>query len=479
MPEYDLAVIGGGSGGIGAALAAARLGLSVALIEAGECLGGTAVLGGVSLWEPGVGGTGIPLEIYARLSTIPDAVGVYSFGRHCLWPREDDAPVPGGEHVVDPARTYADTLRRFGSPDPRSPEGGSFRRDRWHGLVFEPDAYARVVAAMLNETGRCEVFFNRRIVDAAIDGARVSAVALADGSTLSADAFIDATGDVALCRAAGCETMFGQDARERFNEPSAPATASGDVNAVTLVYRAEPADRDMMEPLPDGIPGECWWRSTFPFSSITHYPSGGLNVNMLPTMSGAEFVERGPAEGYAECLRRVRAHWHWMQADYPEYRAYRFAQAFSMPGVRESWRTVTETILTENEITAGLSRQKEEGLIALADHAMDRHGEGGGCVELDEPYGIPFGCLVPKGMENLLVACRGAGFSSLAASSCRLSRTMMQLGQAAGTACALAAETGCAPSAVNTEQLRDSLSGQGVQLAWPMEDAVRARVPGV
>jgi hypothetical protein len=51
-------------------------------------------------------------------------------------------------------------------------------------------------------------------------------------------------------------------------------------------------------------------------------------------------------------------------------------------------------------------------------------------------YGIPFRCLVPRGWENLLVAGRCAGFSHIAASSCRLSRTMMALGEAAGLAAA-------------------------------------------
>ena len=73
--RYDLAVIGAGSGGIGAALAAARFGLSVLLIEKADTLGGTAVRGGVHVWEPGVGGTGIPFDIYRRLRRIPDSGG--------------------------------------------------------------------------------------------------------------------------------------------------------------------------------------------------------------------------------------------------------------------------------------------------------------------------------------------------------------------------------------------------------------------
>ncbi len=88
--NFDLIVVGAGSGGIGTALAAARMGSNVLLIEKSGVLGGTAVLSGVSVWEMGVGGTGIPFDIYRRLKPIPDAIGIYSFGRHCLWPGADE-----------------------------------------------------------------------------------------------------------------------------------------------------------------------------------------------------------------------------------------------------------------------------------------------------------------------------------------------------------------------------------------------------
>lgn len=58
----QLAVIGGGSGGFGAALAAARLGVDVVLVEKGDCLGGTSVRGGVNCWEMGAGGNRHPLR---------------------------------------------------------------------------------------------------------------------------------------------------------------------------------------------------------------------------------------------------------------------------------------------------------------------------------------------------------------------------------------------------------------------------------
>ena len=135
--------------------------------------------------------------------------------------------------------------------------------------------------------------------------------------------------------------------------------------------------------------------------------------------------------------------------------------------VRETVRVVGEYILTEHDILKGISRQTDPDIITLADHAMDRHGEGGGCVELREPYGVPYRCLLPMGTNNLLVACRGASFSSIAASSCRLSRTMMALGHAAGAAAALAKDK-CMPLLdVPAEALREILRSQHAELEWP------------
>jgi hypothetical protein len=105
---------------------------------------------------------------------------------------------------------------------------------------------------------------------------------------------------------------------------------------------------------------------------------------------------------------------------------------------------------------------------------MDTHGgHARGISDLPEPYGIPYRCLIPKGQRNLLVACRAASFSSLAASSCRLSRTMMQLGQAAGTAAVLAKELKVDLPDVPPERLRDSLRQQHVQLEHPMPPDLR------
>jgi len=65
--HYDLIVVGIGSGGFGAACAAAQQGLKVLGVEKAGQIGGNAVTSGVTMWEPGVGGTGLPFQIYRRL----------------------------------------------------------------------------------------------------------------------------------------------------------------------------------------------------------------------------------------------------------------------------------------------------------------------------------------------------------------------------------------------------------------------------
>ena len=474
--KYDCAVVGAGSGGIGAALAAARLGLNTVLIEKADRIGGTAVRGGVHCWEMGAGGTGIPFDIYRRLKRFPDAVGIYSIGRHCLWhdPSSGEPCYPGGETVMDPERRYMDTLRRHGARSMREDE--AFCRAHWHGVPFEPDAYCRVVERMLAETGRCTVLKNVVFTDVETDGAHISSLSLSNGERLVADAYVDATADGLLAVACGCEQMTGQEASDCFGEPSAPEKPTNHINGVSLIFRVSPTDPPRIEPLPEGMSADCWWRAEFPVVAVNHHPCGDLNLNMLPTMEGGEFVGFAYPAAYEECRRRVYAQWHHLQAVFPEFQGYRLTWIAPEVGVRESRRIVGEYVVTEHDLSAGLSGQTHGDIICIADHAMDTHGASTGRVkygDMKEPYGVPFRCLIPKGFDNLLVACRAASFSSLAASSCRLSRTMMQLGQAAGTAAAIAKELDVDLPNVPPDHLRAQLREQHVQLEWRPTDAMR------
>lgn len=472
--ECDVCIIGGGSAGIGSALAASRNGLRTILIEKDETIGGNAVRGGVHNWEPGVGGTAFPKEIYERMARVPNGVGIWSFGRHWCWPESNHPPFPGGEQLIDPSCCYEDTLRRSGTNGLLLDEERV--RAQWHGVIFEPEVYVATVRKMLAEQGTCQVLCNTKLVDALGSDGRVHEIQVEhknrERTRIRASFFIDCTASVTFCRMLGCETMLGEEPRQAFHEPSAPEHANSQkVNAVTLVYRVTPVSQHHIEPLPGDIPVECWFQEQWCGASIGMYPCGDRNINMLPTMEGEEFLSYvreggiGYAEAYKECRKRVLGHWHFIQTHYPEFRAYRISWIAPSLGVREGPRVKGEYVLTELDVRSGLSHQKHEDIIAIADHAFDVHGNGSrGCVELREPYGVPFRCLIPRGWENLLVAGRGASFTHIAASSCRLSRTMMDLGHAAGSAVAVAMADGTSVSEVNVRKLQDILIKDGADL---------------
>jgi hypothetical protein len=442
MTHYDVCVVGGGSGGIGAAVAAARAGLRTLLLERFDRLGGTSTVGGVHNWEPTVGATGIPQELYERMYTTRDAVAITSL--HAGYSAEH----PYSDWRPDPTRTYADTLRRHG-----------LAPGTWHSVVFEPDALDAAAQDMLRETDFCDVVFGAVFRDVSVSDGCIEHVTFeynGDLVTVSARYVIDAT-DGVVCIAAGAEEMQAEDARDRFGEPGAPVEPSRRLNGATLIYRIRHTGESRVDPLPTGVSPDLCRRA----AHMVTYPNGDRNVNVLPVLFGDEVASLSPDEAYREAERRVAVHWYWLQTKHG-FDVWRRVWTAPMLGVRESRRIVGEYVLTQNDIETGLSRQRHDDIVAIADHALDIHGEGGGCRELTEPYGVPFRCLVPKGFRNLLIASRAASFSHIAASSCRLSRTIMQLGYAAGTACAIACHQRCDLPDIPPHLLRRRIGEQKV-----------------
>lgn len=470
--HYDIVVVGAGSGGFGAALAASRLGTKVLLVEKSESIGGNAARGGVNNWEPGVGGTGIPFDLYKRLKKYPEAVGIYKFGRHFAWQGADVNPkFPGGELVIDPTANYLDSLRRFGAPPLKDAE--AFRRTHWHGVPYEPETYATEMERMLAETDSCTILKHTAFVDAEFQSGLLREIKLSDGRTVTANFFIDATANLLLAQRIGCRTALGQEPRTLYDEPSAPKEPSDRLNGTSLIFRVSRHGKDhpAIDPLPADITAECWWADKFPISACTQYPNGDFNINPLPVMAGREAHDLGFERAYAECRRRIAAQWHHMQCAFPEFQSFQVTWVAPGLGVREGPRLVGRYVLTEHDLISGLSGQTHDDIITIADHARDTHGADtgrAGTGEVKEPYGVPFRTLLPTEFHNLAVSCRGASFSSIAASSCRLSRTMMQLGQAAGTAAALAVKQGISTlDAVSRPALRNNLAAQHVELSWP------------
>jgi hypothetical protein len=395
----DVCVVGGGSGGIGAAVAAARAGATVLLVEREAILGGTSTAGYVINWEPGPG-CDIAREIVDRLAQ-------YENGR-----------------IITRARDYEGTLTRASNGR----------------VEYEIEPFHEVCMAMLQETGRARVLLQTTFVLAAADREQkrvrwIDVVRNGERCRIRARSYVDCTGSGFLCQTVGCDAMLGADARSRFGEPSAPEKTHDILNALELCYRIRKSPNPVRQQLPEGRKprrGGAGWP----------LPSGDMFINTCGGLApGWLLMELGYEGARKELELRVQQHWNWIQKErYPDYEFDSYA---SMLAIRESHRILGEYVLREQDVLTHVSKTPHQDVIAIADHPMDTHGAKGGLGKVAAPYGIPYRCLVPKGpWKNLLVACRGASFSHLAASSCRLSRTIMALGHAAGLAAAESADRG-------------------------------------
>ena len=439
--SYDLCVIGAGSGGFGAACAAARLGMRVVLVEASKGLGGTSTWAGVNNYEPVAGATGLPWEVYDRLRRRPRAVSLQSL-RARYHPER-----PWGWYDCAEETDYRLSLSR--------PSGVP--------TTFEPSALEQVMREMLEETGRCTTFLQTRFAQVEKEGRQIRSI-LVEGpegnERIEAPLFVDATADIYVARAAGCQSAIGPENRAAYDEPSAEEGEQGELvlNNASPCYRVARLARGeekQIQPPPDDVDRA----GLKPVTSIRTYPNGDLNMNPLHLMTGREAYELGD-RAYSEAIQRSQAHWHVLQTQYG-FETWKRVWTSLLLGVRESHRLVGRYVLKEQDLDAGLARQDHDDIVAIADHSIDFHGARPSREVPNGPYGIPFRCLLPNEIDNLLVSCRGASFSSIGASSCRLSRTMMVLGQVAGTAAAL---FGAEIQNFSPEKLRQQLRRDGVAL---------------
>lgn len=438
----DVCVVGAGSGGVGAALSAARNGAKVVLVEFESILGGTSTNAWVSSWEPVAGGDGLPAEIYRTMRQDPLGVTYadYSLGAH---------------RVVE--------------------KDGKWKRGHHHSLPWEPRTFNYFVREMLEATGNCRTLLNTTFHRAHRRNDHIEAIdAWFTGRHLRIEAkiFIDSTADGDVCVDAGCDFDMGEDPRSRYNEPTAPEKAEMVLNGLTLCYRIKDTGSPQKPWLPPEIPeGIC--RKP---AHIVPLPNGDHNINAVGMIDGNAVAEMEYSALMREGHRRVLEHFFWLQQVPPGerwtryagregYRNWAIAGIAPRIGVRESRRILGDYVLTENDVQAGVRKQNHDDIIAISDHAVDVHGRKGRLYEVPNgPYGIPYRCLLPRGVENLIIASRAASFSHIAAASCRLSRTIMTLGQAAGNAAAMCAAEAVLPRGVDVEDLRRRLSRQNVAL---------------
>lgn len=440
----DVCVVGAGSAGIAASLAAAGEGATVVLVERRTRIGGTGTEGFVSSWEGGPGDE-IAAELFRRMKSLGGAGVAKSralkidgaHGSRLLDPNEPEEP-------------YEISLVRA------KPPAGDYRS-----VPYKPEIFDRVAREMIAETGKITLLDGHEFFRAEIDVGRtkVESILLRDakGQTtrLTARVFIDSTGNVALCRDAGCPTRIGRESRSEYGESLAPEKADRRLNAVTRCYRIERRENPRREEI---APENVVW---FPKAAwVTGWLDGPRFINMTGMMPGEKMEELGEEEAMRLSEKIVRCHWRWLQES-PDFAGYELIEIAPVMGIREDWRVVTRYVLREKDLRDTWENQTHPDMIAVADHPCDIHGPGGGLVPVASAYGIPYRCLLPDStLTNLLVACRGAGFSHVAASSCRLQRTMIQLGHAAGVAAAWSARDRVAVDRIDIDALTKKMDAR-------------------
>jgi hypothetical protein len=455
--RYDIAIIGGGSAGVCAALAAASSNpeASVLLIEKESALGGTSAVSGVDCWEPGIATGAFHAEMAGRLLMTGKGSVIKSVKK-----ADNGCPVAFAEVCTDP---YETSCRRAG-----------LLPARWRAFHFEPAALSSVMAGMLAEHPNIRVSLNtelRELETVVKNGRRgIGRITLKAGGNekeLSAACYIDSTGDLAAARKAGCGVFLGRESKAVYGESFAPDKADQILNAVTLMFRIGRKANAGADPVPEPykrMDVSEWAERNFsvnrPVSVANAYPNGDYAINMLPTMEGLEYFNLPAREAYEICKARVYHYFRWLQEE-KNMEQYSIVSISPKIGVRESYRLAARHVLTENEVRMAFGAQPlAEEIIAYADHTLDIHGAGhidNGKKFVIFPFGIPYSCLLPKEIDNLIVASHSAGFSHISAAAVRLARSVMALGEAAGTAAALCVQSRRGPGGLDRALLRKAL----------------------
>jgi hypothetical protein len=448
VEEYDVLVAGGGNAGCAAALAAARTGARTLLVERYGFLGGTATAAMVGPWMTFHSGTdrivgGIAQEIVERLIALGGSPG----------------------HIPD-SSDYVPTI-----------------------TPFDPEIHKALLFDLMRESG-VHLLLHALAVDVVRDdrgAVRGATFATVGGMrTYLAKRTIDATADAFVAAAAGCELQQG-DERGRVQPSSLMFRLSHvDMNAVAAYVRDHPDQmRTSLAPAQrnasalTAVAGlyELWQdaqadgigvpRELVSFF-ISPYPDE-VTVNMTRVTDidplDPDDLTRAEVEARAQAMRLVA----FFRERVPGFAHARIAATATQIGVRESRRIVGVYTLTRDDI---LERHTFDDAVARSAYPIDIHNpSGSGTTTHRLPpgtsYEIPYRCLVPQSVDDLLVAGRCISTTHEALASTRLTPTVMTLGQAAGTAAALSLQAGVLPRALDPQVLRTRLIADGVDLRRP------------
>jgi hypothetical protein len=415
--RVDFCVVGGGLSGLCAAVAAARRGARVALMHDRPVLGGNAS-SEVRMWICGARGpnnaeTGLVEEI-----------------------------------LLD--NLHRNPLQNFSI---------------WDSLLYEKARFEPNLTLLLN----CSC------LDAEMAGGSIRSVTgwqttTQTRHTVEAPLFADCSGDSVLAPLTGAEFRIGREARREFGESIQPEEADRRTMGMSCLIQLRETDR------PQTFIPPPWAHKYLTDADLPNRDHSLRGNNFWWIELGGEQDSIHDTESLRdELLKAAFGIW-----DHIKNRGDHGAQNWTLewvgflPGKRESRRYLGDHLLAQNDVRA---EGRFDDLVAYGGWPMDDHhpaglrwpGEPTIFHPAPSPFGIPYRCLYSRNVPNLLFAGRNASVTHAALSSIRVMATCALLGQAVGTAAALAARHGLLPRALGQsriDELKQALMEDDCHLPW-------------
>ena len=411
---YDLIVAGGGFTGVAAACAAAREGLSVLLIEKNGFLGGAACCCYVNPFMP----------YHVTLN---------------------------GEKRMISDGLFRDIIERL-------EKAGALMKNR-HG--FNEELLKLVLDEMTDEYN-VKTLFHSYLTGAEVENGRIKSVSVVNKSGIQnfeAKYFIDATGDADLSVLAGCSFHIGREA-DNLCQP------------MTLCFRIAGVDSEKLTPENWKAANELYkkfreeGKIKNPREDILHFPHVADGVVHL---NSTRIVKKCPVDSFdiseAEKLARKQEYelYTFLKENAPGFENSVLLASAPQIGVRESRMIEGQYTLTEYDLK---NCTKFDDAIAAGNYDIDIHNpEGSGTSHYyfkeNEYYTIPYRCLQPKGINNLLTAGRCISSTHEAQASYRIMPICCTLGEAAGVAIGVCAKSGVHTGDADVGLIRKKLKEYG------------------
>ncbi len=411
---YDLIVAGGGFAGVCTALEAASGGLDVLLIEKNNCLGGAA----------------------ANCLVMP-------FMKY--WTK-----MPGEEARVNLAGDlFAEIVAEMHKIEPRTDI-----------TAFDEEILKLTLNRMCVEYG-VNLLFNTTVTDVVREENHIVSLRALGKSRkleLQARAYADATGDAELAMLAGCACKVGRE-------------ADGLCQPMTLCFRMSGVDkrkfaenRAKINPLYKEFQAKGLIRN--PREDVLIFSNFNDSVLHFNT---TRVVKLDPTDPFAVTKAEIDAREqvyeirNFLKENIEGFENCRVLSTALQIGIRESRKVVGEYTLTVEDLK---SCARFDDAIATANYDIDIHNpEGAGTSHYYFPdgqwYEIPYRCLIPKEMKNMLVVGRCISSTHEAQASYRIMPYCAELGQAAGAAFTVAKKNGCDMPDVDVAEVQKILRAKG------------------